>query len=103
MSKPLRDGFKQAVIERRDMYGAPGVTPFPSVTSDTNAASDHAAVWTEGKNAVKWTRLAVGKKPNGKYQLKRLAGSLAPPLCSLRSRRLIQIRCTVQIVLNFNL
>ena len=29
------------------MFGAPGVTPFPSVTSDTNAASDHAAVRAE--------------------------------------------------------
>jgi exonuclease III len=47
VSRPLRDGFKDAVIERRGMFGAPGVTPFQSVTSDTTAASDHAAVWAE--------------------------------------------------------
>jgi endonuclease/exonuclease/phosphatase family metal-dependent hydrolase len=47
VSKPLKDGFKDAAIERRGVFGAPGVTPFPSVTSATNAASDHAAVWAE--------------------------------------------------------
>ena len=29
VSQPLRDGFKEAVIERRGMFGAPGVTPYP--------------------------------------------------------------------------
>jgi len=47
VSKPLKDGFKDAAIERRGMFGAPGVTPFPSVTSATNAASDHAGIWVE--------------------------------------------------------
>ena len=47
VSKPLKDGFKDAAIERSGMFGAPGVTPFPSVISDTSAASDHAAVWAD--------------------------------------------------------
>ena len=47
VSKALKDGFQDAGIERRGMFGAPGVTPFPSVTSPTTSASDHAAVWAQ--------------------------------------------------------
>jgi endonuclease/exonuclease/phosphatase family metal-dependent hydrolase len=46
-SKPLKNGFQDAGIERRGMFGVAGVTPFPSVTSKTTSASDHAAVWAE--------------------------------------------------------
>lgn len=47
VSKPLRDGFKAAGIERRGIFGLQGVTPFKSVTSAKTSASDHAAVWAE--------------------------------------------------------
>ncbi len=47
VSKPLRDGFQNAGIERRGMFGASGVTPFATVTSPSDSASDHAAVWAE--------------------------------------------------------
>jgi endonuclease/exonuclease/phosphatase family metal-dependent hydrolase len=47
VSKPLKDGFQDAGIERRGMFGVNGVTPFPSVTSKKTSASDHAAVWAE--------------------------------------------------------
>jgi hypothetical protein len=56
VSKPLADAMTVAGIERRGMFEADRLTkslangrvqPFPSVTSDTNDASDHAAVWAE--------------------------------------------------------
>lgn len=47
VSTPLKDGFQDAGIERRGLYGVKGITPFPSVTSAVNAASNHAAVWAE--------------------------------------------------------
>jgi predicted extracellular nuclease len=37
----------EAGIERRGIFGVNGVQPFPSVTANTNAASDHAAVWAD--------------------------------------------------------
>ena len=37
----------EAGIERRGIFGVNGVQHFPSVTADTNAASDHAAVWAD--------------------------------------------------------
>lgn len=46
LSKPLFAAVKTVGIERRGMW-MKGVTPFPEVTGDTNAASDHAAVWAE--------------------------------------------------------
>ena len=36
-----------AGIERRGIFGVAGVERFDTVTADTNAASDHAAVWGE--------------------------------------------------------
>ena len=47
VSKPLKDGFQDAGIERRGMYGVAGITPFPSAISASTAASDHAAIWAE--------------------------------------------------------
>lgn len=50
VSKPLRDAFKQAGVERRGIWGIKKVTGedgFASVTSKTTAASDHGAVWAE--------------------------------------------------------
>ena len=56
VSKPLADRMKQAGVERRGLFdaarltqGLPGgpVESFPTVTSDTNDASDHAAVWAQ--------------------------------------------------------
>lgn len=46
VSAPLFAAIKAVGIERRGMV-AKGVTPFPEVTKDANAASDHAAVWAE--------------------------------------------------------
>jgi endonuclease/exonuclease/phosphatase family metal-dependent hydrolase len=56
VSKPLADAMIVAGIERRGLFEADKLTrnlpsgqvrAFPSVTSDTNDASDHAAVWGE--------------------------------------------------------
>jgi endonuclease/exonuclease/phosphatase family metal-dependent hydrolase len=47
VSKPLKTGFQGAQIERRGVHGLPGVTPFPSVTSPSTAASDHCAIVAE--------------------------------------------------------
>lgn len=58
VSKPLKDQFVKAGVERRGIHdlntltvnsgGKVAVeTEFPSVTSWTNAASDHGAVWAE--------------------------------------------------------
>lgn len=47
VSKPLKAAWADAGVERRGLFGAAGVTPFPSVTSIATAASDHAAVWAE--------------------------------------------------------
>ncbi len=50
VSKPLKDGFVKATIERRGLFGIKaitGETPFPSVTKPTDAASDHCAVVAE--------------------------------------------------------
>lgn len=46
LSKPLFAAIKAVGIERRGVW-MKGVTPFPEVTGDANAASDHAAVWAE--------------------------------------------------------
>lgn len=52
VSKPLKDRFVKAGVERRGIFkieqktgGA--VTAFPEVTSATSAASDHGAVWAD--------------------------------------------------------
>lgn len=37
----------EAGIERRGIFGVTGVQHFPTVNADTNAASDHAAVWAD--------------------------------------------------------
>ena len=56
VSKPLADAMTTAGVERRGLFEADKLTrnlptgpirAFPSVTSDTNDASDHAAVWAE--------------------------------------------------------
>ena len=51
VSKPLKNAFKKAGVERRGIWGIetiiPGVQPFPSGTKKTHAASDHGAVWAE--------------------------------------------------------
>jgi hypothetical protein len=56
VSKPLANAMTTAGVERRGLFRAEELTrnlqtgqtdPFPSVTSDTNDASDHAAVWAE--------------------------------------------------------
>ena len=57
VSKPLRDRFVQAGVERRGMYNLkkltsendqiPDETQFGTVTHWTNAASDHGAVWAD--------------------------------------------------------
>lgn len=56
VSKPLADAMTAAGVERRGLFEADKLTSnlasgpiaaFPSVTSDTNDASDHAAVWAE--------------------------------------------------------
>ena len=52
VSKPLKDAFKDAGVERRGMFelnthsnGAE--KRFDTVTSIANAASDHAGIWAE--------------------------------------------------------
>jgi endonuclease/exonuclease/phosphatase family metal-dependent hydrolase len=58
VSKPLRDMFKKAGVERRGIYdlnrlttSAQGLvdveTQYDTVTSWTNSASDHGAIWAE--------------------------------------------------------
>jgi endonuclease/exonuclease/phosphatase family metal-dependent hydrolase len=52
VSKPLKDVFVKAGVERKGMFGVAGLpgmteTPFPSVTTAANAASDHGAVWAD--------------------------------------------------------
>jgi len=56
VSKPLAEAMTVAGVERRGLFEAEKLTKnlpsgqvcaFPSVTSDTNDASDHAAVWAE--------------------------------------------------------
>ena len=47
VSDPLRDALRQAGVERRGMFTNGFTTPFNSVTSWRNAASDHAAVWAD--------------------------------------------------------
>jgi endonuclease/exonuclease/phosphatase family metal-dependent hydrolase len=52
VSKPLKEAFVQAGVERKGMFGVAGLpgmteTPFPTVTSAANAASDHGAVWAD--------------------------------------------------------
>lgn len=47
VSDPLRDAFQQASVERRGMFTNGVTTPFSTVTSWRNAASDHAAVWAD--------------------------------------------------------
>jgi endonuclease/exonuclease/phosphatase family metal-dependent hydrolase len=57
VSKPLRDRFKEAGVERRGMYDLKNLTSsnaeiddeeqFDTVNHWTNAASDHGAVWAE--------------------------------------------------------
>ncbi len=52
VSKPLKDVFQQAGIERRGMFDLARFTngteqSFDSITSPANAASDHGAVWAD--------------------------------------------------------
>lgn len=52
VSKPLKDAFVQAGVERKGMFGVAGLpgmtgTPFSTITSAANAASDHGAVWAD--------------------------------------------------------
>ena len=52
VSDPLKDKFVQAGVERRGIFDLDKITggietQFPSVTAETNAASDHGAVWAE--------------------------------------------------------
>jgi endonuclease/exonuclease/phosphatase family metal-dependent hydrolase len=52
VSKPLKDVFQQAGIERRGIFDlakitANAETSFPTITSPANAASDHGAVWAD--------------------------------------------------------
>lgn len=50
VSDPLKAAFKGAEIERRglhDLRRLTGASPFPSVTSPANAASDHCAIVAE--------------------------------------------------------
>lgn len=51
VSKPLKDAFQDAGIERRGIPGIadviPGIVPFPTVTSWRTAASDHGAIWAD--------------------------------------------------------
>lgn len=57
VSRPLKDAFVKAGVERRGIFGlkqltenATGVDPeesYDTVTGPTNAASDHGAVWAE--------------------------------------------------------
>ncbi len=52
VSKPLRDAFVQAGLERQGMFGVDKfsggtIAPYPQVTSATVSASDHGAVWAD--------------------------------------------------------
>lgn len=57
VSKPLKEKFIKAGVERRGMYDLDGLTSgnpdiddetqFDSVTHWTNAGSDHGAVWAD--------------------------------------------------------
>jgi endonuclease/exonuclease/phosphatase family metal-dependent hydrolase len=52
VSKPLRDAFVTAGVERRgmfevDKFSAGAIAPYREVTSDTVSASDHGAVWAD--------------------------------------------------------
>ena len=40
VSKPLKDGFQDAGIERRGLFGVRGITPFPS-NADLVHVRDH--------------------------------------------------------------
>ena len=52
VSKPLKDAFKDCGLERRGMFELNTITNgvekrFDTVTSTSNAASDHAGIWAE--------------------------------------------------------
>ena len=52
VSKPLAAAMTDAGVERRGLLNASKltggvVTSFPTITDDTNDASDHCAVWAE--------------------------------------------------------
>ena len=51
VSKPLKEAFVAAGVERRGIWGietvVPGVRPFKAVDQRTHAASDHGGVWAE--------------------------------------------------------
>jgi endonuclease/exonuclease/phosphatase family metal-dependent hydrolase len=52
VSKPLKDAFKDAGVERRGMFELDNLSNgaekrFNTVTAASNAASDHAAVWAD--------------------------------------------------------
>jgi len=47
VSKPLKDVFKDAGMERRGLFGIAGNPTFASVVSKKTSASDHAAVWAD--------------------------------------------------------
>jgi endonuclease/exonuclease/phosphatase family metal-dependent hydrolase len=50
VSKPLKEAFQSAGVERRGIYGIKsitGQTPFKSVTRPSDAASDHGGIWAE--------------------------------------------------------
>jgi len=52
VSKPLRQAFVSAGVERRGIAGLSRLTggkevQFDTVTSESNSASDHGAVWAE--------------------------------------------------------
>lgn len=50
VSKPLKEAFKAAGVERRGIHGVEAITglpPFPDVKSPATAASDHAAIWVD--------------------------------------------------------
>jgi predicted extracellular nuclease len=51
VSKPLKDAFAEAGVERRGIWGIKSVIPslhsFESVDRKVHAASDHGGVWAE--------------------------------------------------------
>ena len=52
VSKPLKQAFQSAGVERRGIFKLNQLThgaetPFPTVTSNSNAASDHAAIFAD--------------------------------------------------------
>lgn len=52
VSKPLKDAFADAGVERRGMFELNNLSNgtesrFPTVTASSNAASDHAGVWAD--------------------------------------------------------